>query len=60
MALGTRVRAVLAIAVVRLALILTVLGAAACGSAAITPLSDEERCARYGGIWQAGTCKTTG
>ena len=33
---------------------------AACATNGAPPLSDQERCLRYGGIWQSGTCKATG
>ena len=45
----------------RIALIVAVgLALAGCAAGGGAVLSDEERCGRYGGIWQAGTCKTTG
>ena len=42
-------------------LILAVLGAA-CGTASVTPLSDEERCARFSGTWNrhSGQCGGSG
>jgi hypothetical protein len=36
------------------------LALAGCAAGAGPPLSDEERCGRYGGIWQMGVCKTIG
>jgi hypothetical protein len=44
-----------------LALILAlVLVLAGCTVPSGSSLSDEQRCGRYGGIWQMGVCKTTG
>ena len=37
-----------------------VLALAGCAVPSGSSLSDEQRCGRYGGIWQMGTCKTTG
>jgi hypothetical protein len=45
----------------RLALVLAMgLAVAGCATGGGAPLSDQERCGRYGGIWQMGVCKTTG
>ena len=45
----------------RVLLALAVLALAACATNSSAPLlTDQERCARFGGIWQLGTCRATG
>ena len=46
--------------IARILLALAVLTLAACATSSGPPLTDQERCARFGGIWQLGTCKATG